>query len=73
MENYFRFVAEEVREHLAELGFRIFDEIVGRSDLLIRNEAVTHWKIKNLDLSDLTAFPAGSKKECTAPDRSTAS
>ncbi len=33
VENYFRFVAEEVREHMAELGFRTFDEIVGRSDL----------------------------------------
>ena len=37
VENYFRFVAEEVREHMAELGFRTFDEIVGRSDLLIRD------------------------------------
>ncbi|MCK4879794.1 MAG: glutamate synthase large subunit [Bacteroidales bacterium] len=62
VENYFRFIAEEVREHMAELGFRAFDEIVGRSDLLTRDNSVTHWKIKNLDLSDLTAFlPAGKK------------
>lgn len=62
VENFFRFVAQEVREHMAELGFRTFDEIVGRADLLVRDENVTHWKIKNLDLSDLTAFlPAAAK------------
>ncbi len=61
-ENYFRFVAEEVREHMAELGFRTFDELVGRSDLLTRDEAINHWKIKNLDLSELTAFLPAAKK-----------
>jgi len=62
VENYFRFVAAEVREYLADLGFKTFDEIVGRSDLLIKNEAVLHWKTKNLDLSDLTAFlPAAQR------------
>jgi glutamate synthase (NADPH/NADH) large chain len=62
VENYFRFVAREVREYLADLGFRRFDEIVGRSDLLTRNESVSHWKIRNIDLSDLTAFfPAAGK------------
>jgi len=55
-ENYFRFVAEEVREHLAELGFRSFTEMIGRSDLLTRDEERSHWKTKNLDLSELTAF-----------------
>ena len=62
VENYFRFVAQEIREYLAELGFRTFDEIVGRSDLLIRDESVSHWKTKNLDLSDLTAFLPAAKK-----------
>ena len=62
VENYFRFVAEEVREHMAELGFRTFDEIVGRSDLLTRDQAITHWKIKNLDLSDLIAFLPAAKR-----------
>ncbi|MCK5136924.1 MAG: glutamate synthase large subunit [Bacteroidales bacterium] len=62
VENYFRFVAEEVREHLAELGFRSFEEIVGRADLLIRDDSVSHWKTKNLDLSDLTAFLPASKR-----------
>ncbi len=62
VENYFRFVAEEVREHMAELGFRTFDELVGRSDLLTRDESVMHWKIKNLDLSDLTSFLPAAKR-----------
>ena len=68
VENYFRFVGEEVREHMAELGFRSFNEIVGRSDLLSRDESVTHWKIKNLDLSDLTAFLPAAKKFSLAGD-----
>ena len=62
VENYFRFVAAEVREQMAELGFRNFDEIVGRSDLLTRDQSVTHWKIKNLDLSDLIAFLPAAKQ-----------
>jgi len=56
VENFFRFVAREVREYLAELGFRCFDEIVGRSDLLMLDDSISHWKIRNLDLSDMTAF-----------------
>jgi len=56
VENFFRFVAKEVRENLAELGFRSFEEAIGRSDLLLTDEAVSHWKTKNLDLSDLTAY-----------------
>ncbi len=50
---FFRFLAEEVREYLAELGFKKMDEIIGRFDLLERNPEVDHWKIKNLDLSAL--------------------
>ena len=50
---FFRFLAEEVRENLAELGYRKLDDIIGRFDLLERNTEVTHWKIKNLDLSGL--------------------
>ena len=62
VENFFRFVAQEIREYLADLGFKTFDEIVGRSDLLERNEAVAHWKTKNMDLSDLTAFLPAAKR-----------
>ncbi len=61
VETFFRFLAQEVREHLAEMGFRSFEEIVGRSDLLEQEEAASHWKLKNLDLSDLTAFLPAAK------------
>jgi glutamate synthase (NADPH/NADH) large chain len=54
---FFRFLAEEVRENLAELGFRKLDDIVGRADLLERNPGINHWKIKNLDLSGLLTVP----------------
>ncbi len=56
--NYFRFVAREIREYLAEMGFRSFDEIVGRTDLLEVNPEVGNWKMKNMDLSSLLYMPA---------------
>ncbi len=58
--NFFTFLAREVREYLAELGFRTLDEIVGRFDLLERNPDVNHWKIRNLDLNSLLALPKES-------------
>lgn len=54
---FFRFLAEEVREYLAELGYKSMDEVIGRFDLLERNPEVNHWKIKNLDLSMLLTMP----------------
>src|SRR5437660_490985 len=51
--NYFFFVAEEVRELMAQLGFRSFDEMVGRVDRLDMVPAVNHWKAKGIDLSRL--------------------
>ena len=57
---FFRFLAEEVREYLAQLGFKKMDDIIGRSDLLERNPEVDHWKIRNLDLSALLKLPAES-------------
>ena len=51
--NFFMFVAEETREIMAELGFRTFDELIGRSDLLDTNDAVRHWKSQGLDLAPL--------------------
>ena len=65
---FFRFLAEDVREHLAELGFNSMDEIIGRSDLLERNHDVDHWKTKNLDLSGILKLPeeaATNAKHCT--------
>lgn len=54
---FFRFLAEDVREEIAELGFRSFDEIIGRVDLLERNRDLDHWKTRHLDLSGLLKFP----------------
>jgi glutamate synthase (NADPH/NADH) large chain len=56
--NYFRFVAREIREYLAETGFRKFDDIVGRTDILEVNPEVTNWKMKNLDFSKILHRPA---------------
>lgn len=50
--NYFTFMAQEIRESMAQLGIRTFDELVGRSDLLTMRE-VDHWKARTVDLSDL--------------------
>ncbi len=51
--NFFTYVAEEVREIMAELGFRRFDEMIGRSDLLDTNDAIRHWKSQGLDFSSV--------------------
>jgi glutamate synthase (NADPH) large chain len=58
--NYFKFVAMEIREYLAEMGFEKFDDIVGRADLLERNN-VTHWKLKNLNVEPLITVPEEAK------------
>ncbi len=55
--NYFFFVAEEVRELMAELGVRRFDDLIGRSDWLDRKAAIDHWKAKGLDFSKLFQRP----------------
>jgi glutamate synthase (NADPH/NADH) large chain len=49
--NFFFFVAEEVREIMAQLGVRKFNELIGRSDLLDTRKGVAHWKAKGLDFS----------------------
>jgi glutamate synthase (NADPH/NADH) large chain len=54
---YFTFLAEDIREYLAGMGFRNLDEIIGRSDLLERNHELDHWKTKNLDLSGMLRLP----------------
>ncbi|MCA1963287.1 MAG: glutamate synthase large subunit [Prosthecobacter sp.] len=55
--NFFFFVAEELRELMAELGFRKVEEMIGRSDLLDFNRAIAHWKAKGLDLSPIFERP----------------
>ncbi|MFO0956702.1 MAG: glutamate synthase large subunit, partial [Isosphaeraceae bacterium] len=55
--NFFRFVAEEVRELMAKLGFRSIDEMIGRSDLLDMKPAVDHYKARGLDFSRILFRP----------------
>ncbi|ARF61182.1 glutamate synthase large subunit [Streptomyces violaceoruber] len=55
--NFFEFIAEEVRELLAELGFRSIEEAVGHAELLDTDRAVTHWKAQGLDLAPLFHVP----------------
>lgn len=50
---YLTFVAEEVRHYMAQLGFRTFDEMIGRSDLLEMNKAIDFWKAQGLDYSGI--------------------
>tara|TARA_B100001123_G_scaffold444565_1_gene593763 strand:- start:3144 stop:7715 length:4572 start_codon:yes stop_codon:yes gene_type:complete len=57
IENYFRFVAEEVRELMSELGFRTLNEMIGRVDCIDTSKAVDHWKAKGLDLSSILHEP----------------
>ncbi len=51
VENFFKFIAEEVREYMAELGYRTINEMVGQVDRLETSNAVDHWKAQGLDLS----------------------
>ena len=65
--NFFEFIAEEVREYLARLGFRTLEEIIGRADLLDTVEAVEHWKASGLDLSPILytpPLPEGAALSC---------
>ncbi len=54
---FMRFVAEEVREYMAQLGFRTLNEMVGRSDRLNMRGAIDHWKAKGVDLSRIFYRP----------------
>ena len=67
---FFEFIAEQVREHLAALGFRSLDEAIGRVDLIDALPAVEHWKASGLDLSPILHDPGvdGSRRCTTAQD-----
>jgi glutamate synthase (NADPH/NADH) large chain len=67
--NFFEFIAEQVREYLAALGFRTLKEIVGRVDLLDAALAVDHWKASGLDLSPVLyapPLPEGAATRCVS-------
>jgi glutamate synthase (NADPH/NADH) large chain len=55
--NFFEYIAHEVREYLAELGFRSIEEAIGRVDCLDIDRAVDHWKADGLDLSPILHVP----------------
>tara|TARA_Y100000758_G_scaffold270043_1_gene211844 strand:+ start:215 stop:2737 length:2523 start_codon:yes stop_codon:yes gene_type:complete len=57
VENYFRFVAEEVRELMAQLGFRTMDDMIGQTNRLDMQPAVSHWKANGIDLSTILHQP----------------
>jgi glutamate synthase (NADPH/NADH) large chain len=57
VETFFEYVAEEVREYLAALGFRSLDEVIGHAELLDTTRAVAHWKASGLDLTPLLHVP----------------
>ena len=55
--NFMRFIAQEVREYLAQLGFRTLAEAVGHAEMLDVDDAVRHWKTEGMDLSPIFAMP----------------
>ena len=70
--NFFKFVAEEVREYMAALGFRTIDEMVGRVDCLNVRPAVNHWKARGLDFSAILHQPevpvGGARRQTRGQD-----
>lgn len=66
--NFFEFIAEEVREYLAALGFRSVQEAVGHVEMIDARKAVNHWKAQGLDISPILATPLnpyGSTPHCS--------
>jgi glutamate synthase domain-containing protein 3 len=57
VENFMRFIAQDMRELMAELGFRTIDEMVGRVDRLEPRKAIDHWKAKGFDFSNILYQP----------------
>ena len=70
VETFFEYIAEEVREWLAKLGFRSIEEAIGQVELLDTRDAVEHWKASGLDLAPLLKAPlfAGSRKNTDVQD-----
>ena len=66
--NFFMFIAEEVRELMSQMGFRKFEEMIGRRDHLGVQAVIEHWKAKNLDLSrvlhSVYAAPGVATRHC---------
>ena len=73
--NFMRFVAQEVREFMAQLGFRTINEMVGHTETIEMKQAVDHWKARGLDFSKILYQPtSGPRSAATRPkSRSTGS
>jgi glutamate synthase (NADPH/NADH) large chain len=68
--NFFFFIAEQVREYMAQMGFRTMDEMIGRVDMLEMRKAVDHWKAKGLDFAAILynpQMPARIARRCVVP------
>jgi glutamate synthase domain-containing protein 2/glutamate synthase domain-containing protein 1/glutamate synthase domain-containing protein 3 len=68
--NYFFFVAEELREIMAQMGFRTMDEMIGRVDRIEMEDAIDHWKARGLDFSNILynpEVPARIGRRCMMP------
>lgn len=70
VETFFEYIAEEVREWLAKLGFKTLEEAIGQVELLDTKQAVDHWKASGLDLAPLLLAPSigGNRKNTTTQD-----
>ena len=60
--NFMNFIAQEVREYLAQMGYKSLNDIIGRSDLMEQNPEVGNWKTGGIDMSKLLYFPKEAKK-----------
>ena len=67
--NYFFFVAEEVREHLAQMGLASYDELIGATEWLDQQAAIAHWKAKGLDFSRIFVKPEAHRRRRDAQVR----
>ncbi len=65
--NYFFYVAEEVRELMAQLGVRRFDDLIGAAHLLDTRRGIEHWKSRGLDFSRVFATPGGAGRRAAPP------
>ncbi|MCH8078617.1 MAG: glutamate synthase large subunit, partial [Proteobacteria bacterium] len=61
VENFFKYIAEEVREYMAQLGFRTVNEMIGQVDKLDVKKAVDHWKAQGLDFSNILYKPEAAE------------
>ncbi len=60
--NFFFFIADQVRRYMAQMGFRTFDEMVGRVDMLEQRRDIDHWKAKRIDLSAILYAPPAPRR-----------